>query len=1134
MRGYGRARPFFPPPGSQEDTAESSEMDAQQHTQPAVPPRSLPPAPGRVTGWNPPPRVDAAQPGPSPVSMRQSLSMCEGGSDNHLNELIRTKLAVAGMQEQKLRQEKDMQEMSSDIVKLANEKVSLAQELEDAREQNERWGDAYRRVLHEKKINEEVFLDEIQTLRAQIASMEPAATPTSSRHRVESGDADKDGGVSRSSSVEGTRAHDTQRKVSGAKDKSYLSFGALYKGGRGYGFFGAGADDGDSGTILDAGESVVDDTDELLALTGRKYRKDHHLHLMPTMPAPPPPPPAPKPPETDSPLIAIPPGDTAAPAAPQSPSPPPASDGPAAAAEGERQDEGAMSSVWTSAMTAMGMPASDIGRAMMQGHSWKSFFKGGGKNRPRTMGPMEEVDVWVEKILPEFDAYRHENPKLFASLIRKGLPQEIRGEVWKKCIGNKLQITPTLYRILLGRVEKVRDFMMKVSKRYRDKINETVNAASRQQQQEEDRSEETEAAAEAAGASREDEIVPDPSATAVGSQTGGVRPDHSCVFYESEILSSFEMIGMDLNRTLPRLGVFRKQSQTDTDAAEAAGSTPTPEPPDDQGAGDGSMTITVQQDESDSASPSSLSPSDDPSPHSAASPAASSQSREQQGARGRRGRMRNRGVARVGEHGVEMTEMDTRGDEERDKVRPPERAKRVGVAYGDPGHPGVQPLPFAVPHDGVLHEHLRTVLETYVLWRPDLGYVQGMAYLAAMLLLHMDEYSAFVCFANLMLRRSLHAFYTFDMSIVDVYFRTFDHLMKERLPWVAMKLHQCGLNSDMFLVEWLYTLFTRSLPFALVARVWDSFLAEGDTILYQTALGLLCYFSDALEKGSHDQCMELLSSSSARHYQEIDLVRFQECVASLKITRQKVEDAMRHVKRELEKPKTHSQTHPPTPDPPEGHPSLDAQPMASPSSDKGPADAIPVSIPKPDSAPSTHHNVRTPPQTGRIAANLVKETDPHPQAYRVSVAHKPSSGSGKDKRGGGMGILGGGGKGGGGGGLGVSSFNPFKMKIKKKSKHESSDDRHQVPPPDARTIMPMMRREPDAQEDTEVSTMAGNVVQQPQSGEEMANVATDDLESRELEGGGSGAGGGSPEASLEEAPDSLTAPDIHSGPVDEK
>lgn len=46
-------------------------------------------------------------------------------------------------------------------------------------------------------------------------------------------------------------------------------------------------------------------------------------------------------------------------------------------------------------------------------------------------------------------------------------------------------------------------------------------------------------------------------------------------------------------------------------------------------------------------------------------------------------------------------------------------------------------------------DNLREVLETFCLYRPDIGYVQGMAYIAANLLRNMDAFTAFVAFSNL-------------------------------------------------------------------------------------------------------------------------------------------------------------------------------------------------------------------------------------------------------------------------------------------------------------------------------------------------------------------------------------------------
>ena len=76
-----------------------------------------------------------------------------------------------------------------------------------------------------------------------------------------------------------------------------------------------------------------------------------------------------------------------------------------------------------------------------------------------------------------------------------------------------------------------------------------------------------------------------------------------------------------------------------------------------------------------------------------------------------------------------------------------------------------QDLPRTFPQYAFFHAHeggddnLRIVLETFVCYRPDVGYVQGMSYLASMLLLFVhDPFDCFTCFANLL---SHHFFYDF-------------------------------------------------------------------------------------------------------------------------------------------------------------------------------------------------------------------------------------------------------------------------------------------------------------------------------------------------------------------------------------
>lgn len=62
---------------------------------------------------------------------------------------------------------------------------------------------------------------------------------------------------------------------------------------------------------------------------------------------------------------------------------------------------------------------------------------------------------------------------------------------------------------------------------------------------------------------------------------------------------------------------------------------------------------------------------------------------------------------------------------------------------------------------------LHSLLAAYVCYRPDVGYVQGMSFIAAVLILNMDAPDAFVCFANLLNRPCHRAFYSLDQPLVS-------------------------------------------------------------------------------------------------------------------------------------------------------------------------------------------------------------------------------------------------------------------------------------------------------------------------------------------------------------------------------
>lgn len=53
-------------------------------------------------------------------------------------------------------------------------------------------------------------------------------------------------------------------------------------------------------------------------------------------------------------------------------------------------------------------------------------------------------------------------------------------------------------------------------------------------------------------------------------------------------------------------------------------------------------------------------------------------------------------------------------------------------------------------------------------------------------------------------------------------------LVRRLLPRVYKHLQQVGVGPLLYLPEWFLCLFTRSLPFPTVLRIWDAFLSEGE------------------------------------------------------------------------------------------------------------------------------------------------------------------------------------------------------------------------------------------------------------------------------------------------------------------
>ncbi|KAM6956576.1 TBC1 domain family member 12-like [Aplochiton taeniatus] len=156
------------------------------------------------------------------------------------------------------------------------------------------------------------------------------------------------------------------------------------------------------------------------------------------------------------------------------------------------------------------------------------------------------------------------------------------------------------------------------------------------------------------------------------------------------------------------------------------------------------------------------------------------------------------------------------------------------------------PSLFIFQKGGPYHQLLHSVLGAYTCYRPDIGYVQGMSFIAAVLILNLEEADAFITFANLLNKPCQMAFFRVDHDLMLKYFAAFEVFFEENLPRLFNHFQNNSLTPDLYLIDWIFTLYSKSLPLDVACRVWDVFCRDGEESLFRTGLGILRLYEEVL------------------------------------------------------------------------------------------------------------------------------------------------------------------------------------------------------------------------------------------------------------------------------------------------
>ncbi|XP_076473410.1 PTB_TBC1D1_like and TBC domain-containing protein plx isoform X1 [Bombus vancouverensis nearcticus] len=156
---------------------------------------------------------------------------------------------------------------------------------------------------------------------------------------------------------------------------------------------------------------------------------------------------------------------------------------------------------------------------------------------------------------------------------------------------------------------------------------------------------------------------------------------------------------------------------------------------------------------------------------------------------------------------------------------------------------------------------LFNLLKAYSLLDHEVGYCQGLSFVAGILLLHMSEDIAFFLLRHLMFRRGLRKLYLPDMAALQLYLYQLSRLLHDRLPAIYNHFDKHEVSPTLYAAPWLLTLFASQFPLGFVTRVFDLLFLESTEVLFRVAMALLEEHQDQLLMcDSFEEIMEYLKT----------------------------------------------------------------------------------------------------------------------------------------------------------------------------------------------------------------------------------------------------------------------------------
>lgn len=159
-------------------------------------------------------------------------------------------------------------------------------------------------------------------------------------------------------------------------------------------------------------------------------------------------------------------------------------------------------------------------------------------------------------------------------------------------------------------------------------------------------------------------------------------------------------------------------------------------------------------------------------------------------------------------------------------------------------------------------QQLAGILEAFACLFPQVGYCQGMNFVAGFILRNSPDGSSedsFFMLVQMMAKYQANLLFCDGLPLLKLYTFQFRTLLERLFPEVHRHFVQENITPELYVTKWFLTVFTQPLPFSVATRLWDLIVCDGLQALVHLALASVKLLRSRLLRQPTEGILELLS-----------------------------------------------------------------------------------------------------------------------------------------------------------------------------------------------------------------------------------------------------------------------------------